>query len=87
MKTETMTAWCSAAIIPVNYGRPGMQDPASMEMQMPDLVFTDNNMEYEIPAAPHQTISLEFSCNFYVKDAKERRGEDRLSMIVSMEEK
>ena len=42
--------------------------------QMPDLVFTDNNMEYEIPAAPHQTISLEFSCNFYVKDAKERRG-------------
>ena len=55
--------------------------------QMPDLVFTDNNMEYEIPAAPHQTISLEFSCNFYVKDAKERRGEDRLSMIVSMEEK
>ena len=28
--------------------------------QMPDLVFTDNNMEYEIPAAPHQTISLEF---------------------------
>ena len=34
-------------------------------------------MEYEIPAAPHQTISLEFSCNFYVKDAKER-GEDRL---------
>ena len=55
--------------------------------QMPDLVFTDNNMEYEIPAAPHQTISLEFSCNFYVKDAKERRGEDRLSMIVSLEEK
>ena len=55
--------------------------------QMPDLVFTDNNMEYEIPAAPHQTISLEFSCNFYVKDAKERRGEDRLSIIVSMEEK
>lgn len=55
--------------------------------QMQDLVFTDNNMEYEIPAAPHQTISLEFSCNFYVKDAKERRGEDRLSMIVSMEEK
>ena len=55
--------------------------------QMPDLVFTDNNMEYEIPVAPHQTISLEFSCNFYVKDAKERRGEDRLSMIVSMEEK
>ncbi len=55
--------------------------------QMPDLVFTDNNMEYEIPAAPYQTISLEFSCNFHVQDAKEKRGEHRLSMIVSVEEK
>ena len=50
-------------------------------------VLSSRILEYEIPAAPHQTISLEFSCNFYVKDAKERRGEDRLSMIVSMEEK
>lgn len=54
---------------------------------MPDLVFTDNNMEYEIPAAPYQTISLEFSCNFYVEDALEKRGEDNLSMIVSIEKK
>lgn len=87
MKTETMTVWCSAAIIPVKLRETKYAGIRLKGKQMPDLVFTDNNMEYEIPAAPHQTISLEFSCNFYVKDAKERRGEDRLSMIVSMEEK
>lgn len=55
--------------------------------RMGDLVFTDNSMKYEIDAAPYQTISLEFSCNFHVKDAKEQRGEERLAMIVGMEPK
>lgn len=55
--------------------------------QMRDLIFTDNSMKYEIDAAPYQTISLEFSCNFHVRDAKEQRGEERLAMIVGMEPK
>lgn len=53
--------------------------------QLPDLVFTDNSMEYELPSAPYQRISLEFSCNFYVKDAKEKRGEENLAMVVTIE--
>ena len=51
---------------------------------MPDLVFTDNYMIYEIPSAPYQMISLEFSCNFYVANAKEQRGEERLAMVVTL---
>ena len=51
---------------------------------MPDLVFTDNYMIYEIPSAPYQMITLEFSCNFYVKDAKEKRGEENLAMVVTL---
>lgn len=50
--------------------------------QLPDLVFTENSMTYELPSAPYQVISLEFSCNFYVANAKEKRGEERLAMIV-----
>ena len=52
--------------------------------RMPDLVFTDNYMVYEIPSAPYQMISLEFSCNFYVANAKEKRGEERLAMVVTL---
>lgn len=52
--------------------------------RMPDLVFTDNNMNYEISSAPYQMISLELSCNFYVKDALEKRGEENLAMIISI---
>lgn len=52
--------------------------------RMPDLVFTDNYMTYEIPSAPYQMISLEFSCNFYVANAKEKRGEERLAMVVTL---
>lgn len=55
--------------------------------RMPDLVFTDNHMTYEIEAAPYQMISLELSCNFYVEDALEKRGEEKLAMIVSVETK
>ena len=51
---------------------------------MPDLVFTDNYMTYEIPSAPYQMISLEFSCNFYVVDALEKRGEERLAMVITL---
>lgn len=51
---------------------------------MPDLVFTDNLMYYEIPAAPYQMISVEFSCNFHVRNAKETRGEENLAMIVKI---
>ena len=50
--------------------------------RMLDLVFTDQNMTYEIPAAPYQMISLELSCNFYVANAEETRGEENLAMIV-----
>lgn len=53
--------------------------------QMDDLVFTDNTMYYEIPAAPHQRFTLEFACNFYVKGAKEHRGDENLAMVVKFE--
>ena len=52
--------------------------------KMPDLVFTENSMTYEIAAAPYQTISLELSCNFFVANAKETRGEENLAMIVKI---
>ncbi len=52
--------------------------------RMPDLVFTENYMTYEIPSAQYQMISLEFSCNFYVKDAEEKRGEENLAMVVTL---
>jgi hypothetical protein len=52
--------------------------------KLPDLVFTDSAMSYEFPAAPYQMISLELSCNFYVTDAKEKRGEESLAMIVDI---
>lgn len=52
--------------------------------RMPDLVFTDNYMTYEIPSAPYQMISLEFSCNFHVVNAKEKRGEENLAMVVTL---
>lgn len=52
--------------------------------RMPDLVFTNQYMTYEIPSAPYEMISLEFSCNFYVEDALEQRGEERLSMVVTL---
>lgn len=51
---------------------------------MPALVFTDNLMYYEIPSAPYQMISLEFSCNFHVENARETRGEEELAMIVTI---
>ena len=51
---------------------------------MPDLVFMDQNMTYEIPSAPYQMIELELSCNFYVANAKETRGEEKLAMIVTI---
>lgn len=54
--------------------------------QMDDLVFTDNTMYYEIPAAPYQRFTVEFSCNFYVKGAKEHRGEENLAMVVKVVE-
>ncbi len=52
--------------------------------RMADLVFTDNYMTYEIPSAPYQMISLEFSCNFYVANAREKRGEEHLAMVVTL---
>lgn len=54
--------------------------------RMPDLVFTDNYMVYEIPSAPYQMVSLEFSCNFYVANAQEKRGEENLAMVVTIKE-
>ena len=52
-----------------------------------DLVFTENSMSWELDVAPYQRISLEFSCNFYVKNAKEKRGEENLAMIVHIKDK
>ena len=55
--------------------------------RLPDLVFTENSMSWELDVAPYQRISLEFSCNFYVKNAKEKRGEENLAMIVHIKDK
>lgn len=52
--------------------------------RLADLVFTDNSMSYTFDSAPYQRISLELSCNFYVEDAKETRGEEKLAMILDI---
>ncbi len=50
--------------------------------EMPELVLTDNMTYYELPVKPREKITLEFSCNFFVEGAREKRGEDNLAMIV-----
>ncbi len=50
--------------------------------ELPDLVLTDNMTYYELSVAPREKITLEFSCNFYVEGAREKRGDDNLAMIV-----
>lgn len=52
---------------------------------LPDLVFEENSMTYELPSMPYQMISLEFSSNFHVANAKEKRGDERLAMIVDFD--
>lgn len=42
-----------------------------------------NVSELRLAAPPRQLVTLSFSQNFYVENAAEQRGEDRLSMIVS----
>ena len=37
-----------------------------------------------LQAVPYQTVELEFENNFYLEDALEQRGEDRLSIIVNI---
>lgn len=37
-----------------------------------------------ISAQPWQTVKLEFSCNFYMQNAQEQRGTDRLAAIVNI---
>ena len=41
-----------------------------------------NEAAYTITAQPRQIVELEFSQNFYVENAAEQRGADRLSMLV-----
>ncbi len=50
--------------------------------EMPELVLTDNMTYCELPVKPREKITLEFSCNFFVEGAREKRGEDNLAMIV-----
>lgn len=42
-----------------------------------------NEADFVIPAAPQQIVDLTFSTNFYVENALEQRGTDRLAMIVN----
>ena len=41
-----------------------------------------NEAAFTITAQPRQIVELEFSQNFYVENAAEQRGTDRLSMLV-----
>ena len=41
-----------------------------------------NEAAFTITAQPRQIVELMFSQNFYVENAAEQRGKDRLSMIV-----
>ena len=41
-----------------------------------------NEASYTITAQPRQIVELEFSQNFFVENAAEQRGADRLSMLV-----
>lgn len=42
-----------------------------------------NEADFVIPAASQQIVELSFSTNFYVENALEQRGTDRLAMIVN----
>ena len=41
-------------------------------------------VETSIEAEPWQMVRLEFSYNFYMQDAQEQRGDERLAAIVQM---
>ncbi len=49
------------------------------------LVKIDSSMVYaQIQTEPHQTVELSFENNFFLKDAQEKRGETRFSMIMNV---
>ncbi len=44
----------------------------------------DQNILYiSLETKPYRTVELKFANNFYLEDAQEQRGEDRLSLIVN----
>ena len=49
-----------------------------------EVKFTENIMNFELKTEPYQTVELEFSNNFYMHDALEQRGENRLAAIVNI---
>ena len=39
----------------------------------------------KIETEPYQIVDLEFEHNFYMQNAQEKRGEDKLAVIVEIE--
>lgn len=48
-----------------------------------EIRFNENIMHEELQVKPGSLVELKFVNNFYMKDAKEQRGEKRFSMIVN----
>ncbi len=48
------------------------------------LEFDENQKEIEIQALPFGQVDVRIETNFYVHDAQEQRGEDRLAVLLSL---
>ncbi len=48
------------------------------------LEMEQNQMKTDIQVEPYKTVILEFQTNFYVPDAREQRGKDRLALLLTL---
>lgn len=48
------------------------------------LEMTENLMHAAVQARPYETLLLEFRTNFYLPEAQEQRGEQRLAVVLGM---
>lgn len=44
-----------------------------------------NQTHVSVPSRPYEVLTLEFKTNFYVMDAREQRGKQRLAAVLSMQ--
>lgn len=50
-----------------------------------EIPVTESIYYQKIEAEPYQIVDLEFEHNFYMQNAQEKRGEDKLAVIVEIE--
>lgn len=48
------------------------------------LEMQENLMHASVEAEPYETLQLEFKTNFYLPDAQEQRGKQRLAVVLAM---